>query len=194
MWSHCRSCVTLLAPVALLLPHELSGLQKPGKPYASPLKNFSLIIPELPFGTTVQKTNSKDMGMVSCLGAAGDVRRIDYQRLPPGVSPPSDSTAQRSLGQGVLQSILAANPGSILSEEPLQVDGQDAWFALVTLAKASRSVGATGQRLDATRGLLVFVRNGFVYVLHVERGAPWQLDAPLAKDLLASFYRQITFH
>ncbi len=194
MWSLLRYPFALFTSFGLLLPHGLSCLQKAGTTYDAPLKNFSLVIPALPFGTTVQKANTQDTGTLSCLGAAGDVRRIDYQRFPPDFTPPSDSTAVRMFAQGALQSMLAANPGTILSEEALQIDGQDAWFAMVTFFKAARSVDASGQRLDATRGVLIFARNGFAYSLHVERGPPWHLDAALAKELLTTFYRGITFH
>jgi hypothetical protein len=195
MWPSRGRIVTVLAPLVLLLPPTLPGLQKPGRPYESPLHNFSVVVPELAFGTRVQKANNSDDGMLSCLGEMGDVRRIDYQRLPPDFPYPSDSAALHAFGQVVLRDLLAANPGTIVNDGPVQIDGQDAWFALVTLFRASRVIDSTGQRRDATRGVLVFGRSGFAYTLHAEQGvvaAP--LEAERAKQILTEFYQRITFH
>jgi hypothetical protein len=191
--SHLR-LLTALSPLLLLVPHRLPSLQKPGKPYESPLHNFTLLVPEFPFGTRVQKANDKEAGMISCLGDMGDVRRIDYQRLPPGFPMPSDTAMLHAFGQEVILDLLAANPGKVLSEGAVQLADQGAWFALVTFLHASRVVDSTGQRLDATRGLLVFARGGFAYTLHAEQGvAAAQLEPDRAKEILTAFYQRITF-
>src|SRR2546425_5749007 len=52
---------------AQLAPSSSQG-QKPGQPYVSPLKNFSITVPSYAFGTKVQKSNKGDGGFVVFIG------------------------------------------------------------------------------------------------------------------------------
>src|SRR5438876_6024177 len=63
-----------------LTPSSLQG-QKPGQPYVSPLKNFSITVPNYAFGTKVQKSNKGDGGFVVFIGGFGDLERIEYVRV-----------------------------------------------------------------------------------------------------------------
>jgi hypothetical protein len=180
------------------LPHALNSLQKPRQSFESPLKNFSVVVPELPFGTSIEKKSGKDGGTVSFLGATGDIQRIDYQRLPPDFAIPTDSASLQRFAESALQSLLTPYHGTVLADSALKFVDQDAWFALVNFPHAARVVDSTGQRRDATRGLLLFVRNGFGYNLHVEGGVMdtgpgHPLSVPHALELLSRFYQTITF-
>ena len=185
---------SILALCIILVPTGAHSAQRPGEPYESPFHDFSVVIPAFAFGTHVQKDNDKTAEMLSVLGDMGDVRLIDYQRLPPGFPPPADSAMMHDFGQEVLDDLLRANPGAILNEERIPIDTQDTWFALVTFTHGSRVVDSTGQRRDATRGLLVFMRHGMAYTLHAEDGVmAGPLEATRAKEILTAFYRSITF-
>src|SRR2546426_10304390 len=68
---------------AQLAPSSLQG-RKPGQPYVSPLKSFSITVPNYAFGTKVQKSNKGDGGFVVFIGGPwwrGGVRSV------PGGSP-----------------------------------------------------------------------------------------------------------
>lgn len=193
-----RQCALTCAAI-LLLPKALFSLQKPGESFQAPLKNFTVLVPNLPFGTKVQKKNDKDLGMVSFLGATGDVRRIDYQRLPPDFNIPTDSITLRRFTETALISLLEPNHGTVEADSAISLPDQEAWFALVHFPNASRLVDSTGTRLDAVRGLLLFVRQGFAYTLSVEPGVMdtgpgHQLNAPYAIAMLTKFYGSIAFH
>ncbi len=67
--------------VALILMSGAVFGQKSGKTYNSPLHNFSITVPDFPFGTKVYKSNDNIRGWVAFSGGAGDMARIGYQRL-----------------------------------------------------------------------------------------------------------------
>src|SRR5437867_4020597 len=60
--------------------------QDPGEKYTSPLRNFSITVPDYPMGTKVEESNDKIHGFVSFKGGAGDAARIGYQRVDPPAS------------------------------------------------------------------------------------------------------------
>ncbi len=199
-----HSSSALLAIVLLLLLGPALAVS-PGKPFTSPLKNFSLVVPTLPFGTRAREDHTKDVGSLRVLGESGDLRRIDYARLPPSAIPPTDAAGQVALGEQSLQSLIASHPSTLLSKEPLQIDGLDVLFALVLFPEGSHlQDSSSGKRLNSTRGLLFFTKGGFQYVLYVEvSGGIFAIGKPprdpgamarVAKGLLEEFYRLITFH
>src|SRR2546426_8967948 len=71
---------------AQLAPSSSQG-QKPGQPYVSPLKNFSITVPSYAFGTKVQKSNKGDGGFVVFIGGGGGPGAL--RLLCVGYSPPS---------------------------------------------------------------------------------------------------------
>src|SRR3989442_15779893 len=77
---------------AQLAPSSSQG-QKPGQPYVSPLKNFSITVPNYAFGTKVQKSNKGDGGFVVFIGG---VWGLGGDHLPgvgaPGPPPPKPGT------------------------------------------------------------------------------------------------------
>src|SRR2546426_9716483 len=71
---------------AQLAPSSSRG-QKPGQPYVSPLKNFSITVPNYAFGTKVQKSNKGDGGFVVFIGGVGGLGGIEDGRVGPPAPP-----------------------------------------------------------------------------------------------------------
>jgi len=161
--------VTTLAGLVVALQAAPSLAQRPGKPFQSPLKNFTVTVPESPFGTTVTKRNSKDEGTVSFILGTGDASRIDYMRLPRG-GPLLTGDEQQAGYERMLKGLAESNPGSaIVVQKPYMLDDISMLFAIVSFPGGSHLMEqATRKHFDSTRGLLFFVRSGFVYVLHDE--------------------------
>src|SRR2546422_9801763 len=65
---------------AQLAPSSSQG-QKPGQPYVSPLKNFSITVPNYAFGTKVQKSNKGDGGFVVFIGGFWGLGGIQEVRV-----------------------------------------------------------------------------------------------------------------
>src|SRR2546427_13268568 len=78
---------------AQLAPSSSQG-QKPGQPYVSPLKNFSITVPNYAFGTKVQKSNKGDGGFVVFIGGFWGLERIGYLRVG-SAAPPAQHPATR---------------------------------------------------------------------------------------------------
>ena len=79
MFTMTRSLALVFCVVVLATP--ACGGPKPGETYTSPLKNFSVTVPDYPMGTKVEKSNEKAYGFVAFNGGSGQVGRIGYQRL-----------------------------------------------------------------------------------------------------------------
>ena len=205
MYQYLRYLSVVLISMALGLGAAPLYAQNPGKPFKSPLKNFAIMIPEFPFGTTVQKQNSKEGGTVSFLGVTGAVRRIDYTRLPTDIALPTDSTELQALYHMALDDLLRANPSSLLTERPYTLDNAVMLLAPVSFPAGSHlQDAASGKRMDSIRGVLIFARGGFMYLLHTELSAnvfnrPEELPFPLeelnrrVEIFIPELYRSITF-
>src|SRR5207249_10758476 len=88
-----------------LTPSSLQG-QKPGQPYVSPLKNFSITVPNYAFSTKVQKSNMGDGGFVVFICGFGDLERIEFVRVEFALSAAQDSAMTLRLYEGALDNIL----------------------------------------------------------------------------------------
>lgn len=160
--------------------------QKPGQPFVSPLKNFTVPVPDFAFGTRVQKSNNRDGGLVAFISGFGDLQRIDYVRLAAGTLAAQDSTARLGAYERALDGVVRANRGEVLTREPLSVAGDPMFYALVRFPEASQVVvGATGKRQDSFRGMLVLARGEFLYTLSVEAGSVLDQGATLEKKVAA---------
>jgi hypothetical protein len=206
--------ITTLAGVLLTLPAAPSLAQKPGDTFQSPLKNFTIPVPQMNFGTKVEKRNSKDEGSVSFIGGAGDSRRIEYVRLPPN-APALSNDEQQAGYERMLRGLVESNKNSaIVMQKPYVLDDVPMLMAVVSFPGGSHLMDQrTRKHLDSTRGLLFVARNGFLYVLHYEltdglfgllKGKPESEGtgkAELGVDeltrraerTLPQFYRSITF-
>ena len=221
--------VTILLPLLLASSFPLRNLHaqetkgiKPGKTYTSPLKNFEVTAPQLCLGTKLQEQQSKAGGMVAFVSDVGQLDRIDYERLNADLVSTiaqADSAVKLALYVEQLNStVLQPNEASLLVKEPFKFEQTDALFAVAafpggsTLAEASWAEGKmTLERKDSIRGLMVFIRGEFVYVLHHEVGidfdAIWSCGLSgqggpqltpeerdqVAKEGLQRFYTMIAF-
>src|SRR3989442_13669969 len=70
--------------IPVLLPLWPAAGQKPGQLYVSPLKNFSVAVPNFAFGTRVQKSNNRDGGLVVFIGGVRGLGGGWYPHPPPG--------------------------------------------------------------------------------------------------------------
>src|SRR3989442_9737190 len=84
---------------AQLTPSSLQG-QKPGQPYVSPLKNFSITVPNYAFGTKVQKSNKGDGGFVVFIGGVLGPEGLQdaWGGSPP--PPPPETATRRACSSG----------------------------------------------------------------------------------------------
>jgi len=182
-----------------LTPSSLQG-QKPGQPYVSPLKNFSITVPNYAFGTKVQKSNKGDGGFVVFIGGFGDLERIEYVRVDSAAIAAQDSATRLLLYEGVLDNVVTANHAQILAAEPLSGPGETQLYALVQFPEASQVVdGKTGKRMDSFRGVLVLTRGAFLYMLYVEAGGlfgagePGEKQVARGKDAVQRLLGEISF-
>lgn len=198
-----KAAMAILALLVALGSAPLQA-QKPGKSFVSPMKNFSVVVPNLTFGTRVDKQRDKEGGMVSFTGGVGDLCRIDYRRLPADFKVPDDDVTRMDFYRSMLEPLLQGNRSSLLSEHSATLGGQPALFAVVSFPGGSHLMDMkTNRRLDSVRGIAVFARGSFVYLLHTELAASAFNPAsgpPSAEELgrraeteLPAFYATITF-
>jgi hypothetical protein len=172
-WMRCVA--TAIGPVVgfWMLAHAAPAWpQRPGKTFESPLKNFSIVVPDLPFGTRVEKRNGKDEGTVAFLGDFGQAQRIDYMRVP-AQSPPLAEAEQQEAYARVVKGLGESKRGEVVADRPYTVDGVSMRLAIVSLPGGSHLADQTTRKqLDSVLGVLVLVRNGFLYVLQYELVPP----------------------
>src|SRR3989442_14274539 len=94
---------------AQLAPSSSQG-QKPGQPYVSPLKNFSITVPNYAFGTKVQKSNKGDGGFVVFIGGVWGLGGNEYVGWgSAAIAPPESPNRRVSFGGGPGKT-MTANP------------------------------------------------------------------------------------
>ena len=182
--------------------------QSAGQVFKSPLKNFTVLVPDFVFGTKVVKQSDKNGGgLVLFWGKDGEWQRIDYFKIPEHSPVPADSTERYAYFHKLLDALLHDHDARILTERGETLDGIMMLNALIVFtAESHLSVSHNGQpakRLDSTRGILVFARETFIYILQDEVGAPifnQGDEVPTTEQLgrrsdeyLPKFYRSITF-
>jgi hypothetical protein len=145
--------------------------------YESPLGNFRLPIPVTPEqGGKVQSQE----GTVGFSDDLGTLLRIDYYTIPDNQIEEMRSLGQEKYFQSVLlhkyipQVIVSNLPESIVIYTENCIDViQGAFFALVnmpggaTISKQEQN--GHPQRLDAYRGLLIFLESNFLYIFSSQR-------------------------
>jgi hypothetical protein len=183
--------------------------QKPGKPFKSPLKNFTVTVPALGMFSApkIEEDHGKDSGSVAFHGDDGSLLRIDYARLPAGKPLPKEPSALREFYSGAIKWQIGRekSTGSVLSEEEYVLDDAPMVLSLVSVPSGSRLLDTkTGKRRDSVLGVLTFARGEFLYMLYAELGASI-FDRPgeappgveelsrSAKNWLPNFYRDIKF-
>jgi hypothetical protein len=199
-----RSLQLCAVVVGLTLVAGVVHAQRPGQTFKSPLNDFTVEVPDFPLGTKVQKYHTKDDGLVAFSGGAGNFQRIDYFRIPADRPVPTDSAGRHAYYQKLLDALLQEHPNRILAERDDAFDGVMMLHALVALPAGGLMYDAgRGTRVDSIRGMLVFARGGFAYVLQDEVGAPvfnQPGEVPTTEELarraessLPKLYRSITF-
>jgi hypothetical protein len=169
-----KDTVALASVVSLsMLTHAVPAWsQRPGRTFESPAKTFSIVVPDLPFGTRVEKRTSKEEGTVAFLGGFGHAQRIDYMRVPAETPPPGEPEQQEAYAR-VIKGLSESKGGAVVSDRPYPLDGMSMRLAVVSLPGGSHLADPnTKKHLDSVVGLLVFVRSGFLYVLHYELVPP----------------------
>lgn len=167
------------------------------KTYTSPLKNFTVIVPALQMGTTIQKSNDKESGYVAFVGGAGELQRIDYVVV---LNVPTDSTALASRLDSVLRGNLAKSNAALIEQDQQVIDGTLVSFASATFPGASAAMNLqTGKRMDAVRGMFALVKGKYLYVLTAEPGGMFAVvgtpeqRSKNARRWLGEFLATITF-
>ncbi len=155
---------------------------------------------------TYDEEDEEGAGRVSFYDDFGRISGVWYRRIPSDLIY-SEDRGERDLRYGLLH--YSAMPylfypvskdSKILSEETVSVDGQDMLFAVVNIPEGSNLFDVKVRKhLDSTRGLLIFVKNGFVYMLGKQLGIPLsdskdldEIGEPLLEGLKA-FYQDIEF-
>lgn len=193
----------LNAGLFTLLAATPAAAQRPGQQFRSPLRNFTVTVPNFTFGTEIQRSNDRNGGMVSFLGGMGDLKRIDYHRLTVPAPPADPEELQALLREPIELLVRGNNAAEILAEHPIEIDGVAMRLSVVTFPEGSHLMNqTTGRRLDSVRALLSFVRGGFLYVMHIELAglsgrpgaAPPSIDDHVARANreMPAFYRTVT--
>ncbi len=144
--------------------------------YTSPLKNFSVTFPS-GMGARLDQVSNQDGGMVSVHDDFGALKAINYERLPANASVVHQDPARRDAAyRSFLHDYMVptwfkpVSPNtSILHEKFVNMGAENEYFAVVKIPEASSMVdGKTGKRFDSQRAVLVFAKNGFMYMLSHE--------------------------
>lgn len=183
--------MTAAAAVILSLSVADSQAKDKVKSFKSPLKNFEVTPRQYCLGTHMRHENDHDGGSVSFTSDLGELNRIDYFRVRSDLAATlegPDSASTNGLFRQAIDNLVAENGASVLSESPTDVEGMDAQFAVVRFPKGAvleASVWKDGKEVrepaDSIRGLLVFFRSGYLYILHCEVGIDFASMWPLCE-------------
>ncbi|OUL33072.1 hypothetical protein BV372_17575 [Nostoc sp. T09] len=176
--------------------------------YESPLGNFTVPIPvNSEQGGRIQSQE----GVVGFSDDFGTLIRIDYYPIPPEHEEEIESLGQEEYLQSILvdryvpQAIFANIPNAqIKYAEYLEDTLAGAYYVLVdmpqgsTISKQENNGSAT--RLDAYRGLLVFIKADFLYIVSNQRSflngetpATVEEEAKKIKEKILDFVETIQF-
>lgn len=147
-----------------------------GGKYQSPLNNFTVALPNWT-NLKIRDQSDDNSGSVSFLDDLGSLSAITYSRLPAD----SDATfkdnekryaAYRDYFKNVAMPTFSSRAvkGMRTVREELLDDGNNkVYFALIDLPEGSALVDSKkNRRFDAMKGLLIFDRNGFIYMVEHE--------------------------
>lgn len=146
--------------------------------YHAPSNNFSVAIPF--HAARIQDDSDETGGYVSFVGLYGGLSSVYYERLPAEVKAIVDDASRRNevfrvyLHQQALPNIFRrASPRSLLLHEEILSEPADRpYFVVVNIPEASRTFDVKkNQRLDSVRGLLIFGRGDYLYMLAEEMGS-----------------------
>ena len=153
-----------------------------GDRYQSPINNFTIEIPNF-FDMKIQDEYHKEqkLGRVSFIaGMYGVLWAITYQQLPANFETTfKDNEKRDSVYSSFLKSFAIPSLFSpvsqdtrILHEEFLGEDENRSYFAAIFIPEGSTMFELKqNKRLDSLRGLLIFEKRGFIYMVEQESGS-----------------------
>jgi hypothetical protein len=158
-----------------------AGMRGPGSNavYTSPHNNFTVPVPEMPFGARIDERKRDDGGTVMFYDDfSGSLQRIDYQRVAPDATPmlaqpaTTDTLLHRLVHNGMLPAMKTQFPGAeMIHDRFVNAGSERAYFCVITLPGGSSAVDMnTGERMTSTRSFLYFASNGFMYELSAQQG------------------------
>jgi len=168
-----RIMLFTLSTILVVASAPAQGIAAPDD-YISPLKNFTVSIPQWN-GLQIQDGHDKNGGRVSFHDDFGNLQSITYLRLPQKlIAKMLNNPALRDKSySGFLHNFAMPNlyrPASpeskVIHEEFIGLGDKRAYFAVVQIPEASIMVDVkNNKRMDSVRGVLVFEKRGFVYML-----------------------------
>ena len=170
-----RLCVLALLSLVIAGCATTNGTIAGGK-YQSPLNNFSVALPNWA-NLKISDQNDANGGSVSFHDDLGNLWAITYLRLPADSDATfTDNKKRYAAYRDYFNSIAVPAFFSRTSkgirtvrEEFLDEGKNKVYFALIDLPKGSVLIDPKkNQRFDAIKGLLIFDRNGFMYMLENE--------------------------
>ncbi len=171
---HCL-CMLMLLSLVVAGCATTKGTVGGGK-YQSPLNNFTVALPNWT-NLKIRDQNDDNSGSVSFHDDLGNLSAITYSRLPADAATTfRDSekryAAYRDYFNNVAVPVFSsrAAKGMRTVREELLDDGKNkVYFALIDLPEGSALLDSKkNQRFDAMKGLLIFDRNGFMYMVENE--------------------------
>ena len=170
-----RLCMLMLLSLVVAGCATTKGTAGGGK-YQSPLNNFTVALPNWT-NLKIRDQNDGNSGSVSFHDDLGNLSAITYLRLPAdAVTTFKDDekryAAYRDYFNNVAVPVFSgrAAKGMRTVREELLDDGKNKiYFALIDLPEGSALADPKkNQRFDAMKGLLIFDRNGFIYMVENE--------------------------
>lgn len=147
-----------------------------GGRYQSPLNNFTIALPT-GMGLKIQDQNDNDGGRVSFHDDFGNLLAITYLRLPAHSeatfkeSEKRDTAYSSFLKTYALPSLFsrASQVARLVSEEFLGEGENRLYFAVVSIPEGSVLLDLKqNKRFDSVRGLIIFDKHGFIYMVENE--------------------------
>lgn len=171
-----RLCMLMLLSLFVAGCATTKGTVGGGK-YQSPLENFTVALPNWT-NLKIRDQNGDNSGSVSFHDDLGNLSAITYSRLPADTATTFKDDEKRyaayrdyfnNIAVPVFSSRAAAKSIRMVREELLDDGKNKVYFALIDLPEGSALTDPKkNQRFDAMKGLLIFDRNGFIYMVENE--------------------------
>ncbi|MCX7185466.1 MAG: hypothetical protein NTW90_09625 [Nitrosospira sp.] len=170
-----RLCMLLLLSLVITGCATTKGTVGSGK-YQSPLNNFTVALPNWT-NLKIRDQNDDNSGSVSFHDDLGSLSAITYSRLPADAATTfKDDEKRYAAYRDYFNNVAApafssrAAKGMRTVREELLDDGKNkVYFALIDLPEGSVLADPKkNRRFDAMKGLLIFDRNGFIYMVEHE--------------------------
>lgn len=205
-----RSSLGALGIASLVLVGSCSSLKGEiaNDRYTAPNGAFSFAVPNYAFETMANEEYDEEAnaGAISFHGASGGLRSVHYAQVPDDMATVLRDSAGKKQGysswlHGVAMPFIfepVSNQCRILHEEFSSIGGDMALFAIVIIPEGATIIDLkTGKRLDSNRGLLIFFKAGYLYMLssQIALEGPKRLSemVTFCKKDLGEFYGTFKF-